>query len=87
MVYPCLVLAYFGEAAFLSKHKAELQHSFFKSIPGNISDFSLISFDETNLVEIRIFYIGEEVNRKYFNRDIIIARNFFKWINRVVCLE
>ncbi|XP_031505193.1 probable potassium transporter 13 [Nymphaea colorata] len=33
VVYPCLVLAYMGEAAYLSKHKADLQASFFRSIP------------------------------------------------------
>ncbi|MQM01363.1 hypothetical protein Taro_034119 [Colocasia esculenta] len=34
IVYPCLVLAYMGEAAYLSKHKEDLQSSFFKAIPG-----------------------------------------------------
>ncbi|XVF25337.1 hypothetical protein REPUB_Repub13aG0204700 [Reevesia pubescens] len=33
VVYPCLILAYMGEAAFLSKHKEDLQQSFYKSIP------------------------------------------------------
>ncbi|XP_077244472.1 putative potassium transporter 13 [Tasmannia lanceolata] len=33
VVYPCLVLAYMGEAAYLSKHKMDLQRSFFKAIP------------------------------------------------------
>ncbi|KAF8412761.1 hypothetical protein HHK36_000731 [Tetracentron sinense] len=32
-VYPCLLLAYMGEAAYLSKHKMDLQRSFYKSIP------------------------------------------------------
>ncbi|KAB1669976.1 hypothetical protein ES319_1Z210100v1 [Gossypium barbadense] len=30
IVYPCLVLAYMGEAAYLSKHKEDLQKSFYK---------------------------------------------------------
>ncbi|XVF18207.1 hypothetical protein REPUB_Repub11eG0001600 [Reevesia pubescens] len=33
VVYPCLVLAYMGEAAYLSKHKMNLQSSFYKAIP------------------------------------------------------
>ncbi|XVE98986.1 hypothetical protein REPUB_Repub03eG0157000 [Reevesia pubescens] len=34
VVYPCLVLAYMGEAAYLSKHRMNLQSSFYKAIPG-----------------------------------------------------
>ncbi|KAL6998943.1 Potassium transporter [Sarracenia purpurea var. burkii] len=34
VVYPCLVLAYMGEAAYLSKNRMDLQSSFFKAIPG-----------------------------------------------------
>ncbi|XVF39989.1 hypothetical protein PTKIN_Ptkin01aG0077400 [Pterospermum kingtungense] len=33
VVYPCLILTYMGEAAYLSKHKEDLQRSFYKSIP------------------------------------------------------
>jgi len=33
-VYPCLILAYMGEAAFLSKHHEDIQQSFYKAIPG-----------------------------------------------------
>ncbi|XP_077233041.1 potassium transporter 1 isoform X2 [Tasmannia lanceolata] len=33
LVYPCLVLAYMGEAAFLSKHHEDIQRSFYKAIP------------------------------------------------------
>jgi len=32
VVYPCLILAYMGEAAFLSQHKREIQRSFYSSI-------------------------------------------------------
>ncbi|XP_056693626.1 probable potassium transporter 13 isoform X2 [Spinacia oleracea] len=32
-VYPCLVFAYMGEAAYLSKHIEDLQSSFYKAIP------------------------------------------------------
>ncbi|KAJ4705815.1 Potassium transporter [Melia azedarach] len=32
-VYPSLVLAYMGEAAYLSKHKMDLQNSFYLAIP------------------------------------------------------
>ncbi|KAI9109182.1 hypothetical protein K1719_019805 [Acacia pycnantha] len=32
-VYPCLILAYMGEAAFLSKHHEDIQRSFYKAIP------------------------------------------------------
>lgn len=33
LVYPCLVLAYLGEAAFLSRHHDDIQRSFYKAIP------------------------------------------------------
>lgn len=40
VVYPCLILAYMGEAAYLSKHKEDLQRSFYKSIPGKSNEQS-----------------------------------------------
>ncbi|TYI42645.1 hypothetical protein ES332_A01G113600v1 [Gossypium tomentosum] len=33
VVYPCLVLAYMGEVAYLSKHRMNLQSSFYRAIP------------------------------------------------------
>ncbi|KAH9661959.1 Potassium transporter 1 [Citrus sinensis] len=33
LVYPCLILAYMGEAAFLTKHHEDIQRSFYKAIP------------------------------------------------------
>ncbi|XP_040991915.1 potassium transporter 1 [Juglans microcarpa x Juglans regia] len=33
LVYPSLVLAYMGEAAYLSKHHEDIQRSFYKAIP------------------------------------------------------
>ncbi|KAL5773540.1 hypothetical protein ACOSQ2_013464 [Xanthoceras sorbifolium] len=33
VVYPCLILAYMGEAAYLSKHKEDIERSFYKAIP------------------------------------------------------
>ncbi|GAA0142700.1 transporter [Lithospermum erythrorhizon] len=33
LVYPCLMLAYLGEAAYLSKHHEDIQTSFYKAIP------------------------------------------------------
>ncbi|KAL8253142.1 hypothetical protein R6Q59_036835 [Mikania micrantha] len=33
LVYPCLILAYLGEAAFLSRHHEDIQRSFYKAIP------------------------------------------------------
>ncbi|KAI0526917.1 hypothetical protein KFK09_002511 [Dendrobium nobile] len=36
LVYPCLVLAYMGEAAFLSKHHDDIQRSFYKAIPETV---------------------------------------------------
>ncbi|AES98708.2 putative potassium transporter [Medicago truncatula] len=33
LVYPCLILAYMGEAAFLSKHHYDIERSFYKAIP------------------------------------------------------
>ncbi|XP_062234004.1 probable potassium transporter 13 [Phragmites australis] len=36
VVYPCLVLAYMGEAAYLSKHREDLQSSFYKALPDSV---------------------------------------------------
>ncbi|KAH7549869.1 hypothetical protein JRO89_XS13G0096400 [Xanthoceras sorbifolium] len=36
LLYPCLILAYMGEAAYLSKHHEDIQRSFYKAIPGKI---------------------------------------------------
>ncbi|KAK7300918.1 hypothetical protein RJT34_11770 [Clitoria ternatea] len=36
LVYPCLILAYMGEAAFLSKHHYDIQSSFYKAIPETV---------------------------------------------------
>lgn len=33
-VYPCLVVQYMGQAAFLSKHPGSIRYSFYDSIPG-----------------------------------------------------
>ncbi|KAL5748119.1 hypothetical protein ACOSP7_025156 [Xanthoceras sorbifolium] len=33
LLYPCLILAYMGEAAYLSKHHEDIQRSFYKAIP------------------------------------------------------
>ncbi|XP_011022399.1 PREDICTED: probable potassium transporter 13 isoform X4 [Populus euphratica] len=33
IIYPSLILAYMGEAAYLSKHKEDLQRSFYRAIP------------------------------------------------------
>ena len=37
LVYPSLILAYMGEAAYLSRHHEDLQRSFYKAIPGKKS--------------------------------------------------
>jgi KUP system potassium uptake protein len=34
IVYPCLVVAYMGEAAYLSKHHEDLERSFYMAVPG-----------------------------------------------------
>ncbi|OEL15706.1 putative potassium transporter 13 [Dichanthelium oligosanthes] len=36
VVYPCLVLAYMGEAAYLSEHREDLQSSFYKALPDRV---------------------------------------------------
>ncbi|KAI5576717.1 hypothetical protein POPTR_009G073500v4 [Populus trichocarpa] len=36
VVYPCLILAYMGEAAFLSRHHEDIQRSFYKAIPESV---------------------------------------------------
>jgi KUP system potassium uptake protein len=37
--YPCLVVQYMGQAAFLSKHPNSMSNSFYDSIPGIQCDF------------------------------------------------
>lgn len=34
VIYPCLVVQYMGQAAFLSKNTSSIDHSFYDSIPG-----------------------------------------------------
>lgn len=34
IIYPCLVVQYMGQAAFLSKNVDKISHSFYDSIPG-----------------------------------------------------
>lgn len=41
LVYPCLMLAYLGEAAFLSRHHEDIQRSFYKAIPGKTQSIHL----------------------------------------------
>ncbi|KAL5987387.1 hypothetical protein ACLOJK_038553 [Asimina triloba] len=36
LIYPCLILAYMGEAAFLSKHHEDVQRSFYQAIPETV---------------------------------------------------
>ncbi|KAK8914238.1 Potassium transporter 1 [Platanthera zijinensis] len=36
LVYPCLILAYMGEAAFLSKHHDDIHRSFYQAIPETV---------------------------------------------------
>ncbi|XP_030539497.1 potassium transporter 4 [Rhodamnia argentea] len=36
VIYPCLVVQYMGQAAFLSKHLDSISHSFYDSIPGPV---------------------------------------------------
>ena len=38
-IYPCLVVQYMGQAAFLSKHPNSMSNSFYDSIPGIQCDF------------------------------------------------
>uniref|UniRef100_M8B0K7 Putative potassium transporter 13 n=1 Tax=Aegilops tauschii TaxID=37682 RepID=M8B0K7_AEGTA len=44
VVYPCLVLAYMGEAAYLSKHREDLQSSFYKALPDLSSEDNINCF-------------------------------------------
>lgn len=55
VVYPCLVLQYMGQAAFLSKNFSALPTSFYDSIPGN--HFTSHSSTPYNLNESLRFWI------------------------------
>lgn len=43
VIYPCLVLQYMGQAAFLSKNMAAVNNSFYLSIPSKIQNTKLFS--------------------------------------------
>jgi KUP system potassium uptake protein len=60
VVYPCLVLQYMGQAAFLSKNFSALPSSFYSSIPGNSLVnllFTSLSSTSDNLYQSLQFYI------------------------------
>lgn len=42
VVYPCLVLQYMGQAAFISKNFSTVSLSFYSSIPGKFSIIKLL---------------------------------------------
>ena len=52
VIYPAIVLAYTGQAAFLRKHNQFVSEAFFKSVPGNkniyLSYFILYNSREPN---------------------------------------
>ncbi|KAJ9565146.1 hypothetical protein OSB04_001112 [Centaurea solstitialis] len=58
LVYPCLVLAYLGEAAFLSRHHEDIQRSFYKAIPGK----KLIQMKRKNVILFHDFSSGFQLN-------------------------
>lgn len=63
VVYPCLILAYMGDAAFLSKHKGDLQRSFYMSIPGEhicVEIKSIICLEDIGKLGSCILYNKEE---------------------------
>jgi hypothetical protein len=66
IVYPCLVLAYMGEAAYLSKHREDLQSSFYKALPGEVPCFdklmevlNLFYYKNVSQIIILYFYIAK----------------------------
>ena len=48
-VYPCLILAYMGQAAFLSRNNGDIERSFYMSIPSNSLSISIYLLYEFNL--------------------------------------
>ncbi|XP_031743354.1 potassium transporter 1 isoform X3 [Cucumis sativus] len=54
-VYPSLILAYLGEAAFLSKHHEDIQRSFYRAIPGLAVTF--VMFVSTCLMTLVIIIV------------------------------
>ncbi|KAJ8431023.1 hypothetical protein Cgig2_003838 [Carnegiea gigantea] len=58
LVYPCLVLAYMGEAAFLSRHHEDIQRSFYKAIPGLA--VTTVMFVTTCLMAMVIIIVGKK---------------------------
>ncbi|RLN12426.1 putative potassium transporter 13 [Panicum miliaceum] len=53
VVYPCLVLAYMGEAAYLSKHREDLQSSFYKALPELQTNLLLVTYPTKQEVMVR----------------------------------
>ncbi|CAI0414740.1 unnamed protein product [Linum tenue] len=66
-VYPCLVLQYMGQAAFLSKNFSAISLSFYASVPG-IASMTLI-FITTSLISLSIYFV--------WHKGLALALSFF----------
>ncbi|KAA8523442.1 hypothetical protein F0562_009865 [Nyssa sinensis] len=86
VVYPCLILAYMGEAAYLSKHKMELQSSFYKAIPVGSqaiisATFSIISQCRALncFPRVKIVHTSSQIHGRIYIPEV-------NWILMVLCL-
>ena len=64
LIYPCLVLQYMGQAAFLSKNIHDVSSSFFESIPRKFSCIGVATLKmpkDEHLLVIFLFYFAESV--------------------------
>ncbi|CAI0414736.1 unnamed protein product, partial [Linum tenue] len=67
LIYPCLVLQYMGQAAFLSKNFSAISLSFYASVPG-IASMTLI-FITTSLISLSIYFV--------WHKGLALALSFF----------
>nr|GME09725.1 potassium transporter 11-like [Ipomoea batatas] len=55
IVFPCLLLAYIGQAAYLTQHKDHVAEAFYRSIPGNLCPISTSGLSFIYLVRVDSF--------------------------------
>lgn len=52
VVFPCLLLAYMGQAAYLMKSPSSVERIFYDSVPGNLFDINTLLSDDNLQIPI-----------------------------------
>ena len=83
-VYPCLILAYMGQAAFLSRNNAYIERSFYMSIPSNSLSISIYLLCEFNLkngqwVSIIWYLLRQNIYVEFADAFLLIMTCSYVW--------